>query len=220
MPQKQTLHQPRNPSMNTLTILLLLSFLHVGESFHHPRTRRLPRDFQRQPSRRRPSLRQHVRQERISKKNQNEYVIAIPSYNNERFNVQIKANTTLRVQSLHTPYTKEWTMPVNTDWTNIRMQYLKPTGIKIFVPTKKHLQVPVQNTYTNTPAIMNEKQRPQPILPSAIKGWDNPTGELLEEYSNDRLNVRVVDEHFVEDYFKLPDAISGFVDNRGTFQHY
>ena len=204
--------------MNTLTILLLLSFLHVGESFYHPRTRRLPRDFQRQPSRRRPSLRQHVRQERISKKNQNEYVIAIPSYNNERFNVQIKANTTLRVQSLHTPYTKEWTMPVNTDWTNIRMQYLKPTGIKIFVPTKKHLQV--RNTYTNTPAKMNEKQRPQPILPSAIKGWDNPTGELLEEYSNDRLNVRVVDEHFVEDYFKLPDAISGFVDNRGTFQHY
>ena len=103
------------------------------------------------------------------------------------------------------------------------MQYLLPTGLKIFVPITKHLQlqVPVvRNTRTNTPAKKNEKQRPPPALPSAIKGWDNPTGELLEEYGNDRLNVRVVDEHFVEDYFKLPDAVAGFVDNRGTFQQY
>jgi len=109
------------------------------------------------------------------------------------------------VNSLHTPYTKTWTLPVAADLPQIRLQYVSK-GIKIFIPMRqKHKQ---------------ETKTKQESLPPHIKGWENPNGVLLENYSDDRLHVRILEEVFVEDYVKSPNAVAGFVDNRGTFQRY
>ena len=154
----------------------------------------------------------------------------------------------LSVQSLHTNYNKEWRLHENVDISNIQMQHTSPSGIKIIVPTipilkesegqenkyPRHQQNFQQErvkdafswqTSSKTAMPKNDEHHQQHhettvvvVEPDAVKGWTNPDGELLEDYSNHGLHI--VDESFQEDYLKSEQAVSGFMDNRGNFQKY
>ena len=166
--------------------------------------------------------------------------VSVPGFPGERFDVRLDGKSLVlrslsRQQGRGYGYSRRLQLPSNAIATEITATHLKGSGIEIRIPTTaaeltmsanegefaESQDSKVHGTQKN-----NQKSR-ETLADRLNRRWDDPEGMLMEEdylvksdVNSDDSSLQIIEMDNHVSYAKDVDAVSGYLDLRGTWHSY
>merc|ERR1719399_1093136 len=175
--------------------------------------------------------------ETISEMPDKSLLVRIPGYQGERFDVRLDGSTIVlrslsRYRGRGHGYTRKLQLPTNAVADKVTATHLRGSGIEIRIPTVSKLppqeeSIMVGEQKASDKVTSKNNQARQTLADRLNRKWDDPEGVLLEEDYNiadgdysDGGSLQIIDMENSVSYAKDENAVSGYIDVRGTWQSY